>query len=115
MTKSSTEAELVGLSDAATQAIHTRNFIEAQGYTTSPLTIYQDNMSTIALIKRGEPCSERSRHINIRRFWLKERIDGSEVVIQHMNTEDMVANLLTKPVQGQQFLKERQGLTNWDR
>jgi hypothetical protein len=115
VTKSSTEAELVGLSDAATQAIHVRNFIEAQGYSTDPLTIYQDNMSCMALIKRGGPCSARSRHIGIRRFWLKERVDGGEVVIQHMPTEDMIANLLTKPVQGRQFLKERQGLTNWDR
>ena len=107
VTKSSTEAELVGLSDAAAQAIHARNFIEAQGYKTAPLTIYQDNMSTIALIKRGEPCSDRSRHISIRRFWLKERVDGSEVVIVHKDTADMIANLLTKPVQGRQFLKER--------
>lgn len=115
VTKSSTEAELVGLSDAATQALHTRHFIEAQGYATAPLTIYQDNMSCMSLIKRGGPCSQRSRHISIRRFWLKERVDGGEVVIRHMATGDMVANILTKPVQGMQFLKERQGLTNWDR
>ena len=115
VTKSSTEAELVGLSDAATQAVHTRHFVEAQGYATAPLTIYQDNMSCMALIKRGGPCSQRSRHISIRRFWLKERVDGGEVVIRHMATEEMVANILTKPVQGMQFLKERQGLTNWDR
>jgi hypothetical protein len=30
-TKSSTKAELVGLSDTATQAIHMRNFVKAQG------------------------------------------------------------------------------------
>ena len=46
---------------------------------------------------------------------MKERVDGSELVMEHKPTEDMFVNALTKPVQGRQFLKERQGLTNWDR
>jgi hypothetical protein len=36
VTKSSTEAELVGLSDTASQAIHLRNFVGAQGYDRAP-------------------------------------------------------------------------------
>jgi hypothetical protein len=114
VTKSSTEAELVGLSDTASQAIHLRNFVIAQGYETGPAIIYQDNLSCMALMKRGGPGSERSRHINIRHFWVKERVDGGEVVVQHLGTEGMIANVLTKPVQGQQFATERKGLTGWD-
>lgn len=113
VTKSSTEAELVGLSDTASQAIHLRNFIIAQGYETGPAVIYQDNMSCMALIKRGGPGSERSRHINIRHFWLNEKVAQEEVLIEHLGTADMFANILTKPVQGAQFDRERQGLTNW--
>ena len=45
VTKSSTEAELMGLSDMAGQAIHLRNFVIAQGYTLGPAILYQDNMS----------------------------------------------------------------------
>lgn len=113
VTKSSTEAELVGLSDTASQAIHLRNFILAQGYDTGPAVIYQDNMSCMALIKRGGPGSERSRHINIRHFWLSEKVALEEVIIEHLGTDEMFANILTKPVQGAQFDRERQGLTNW--
>jgi hypothetical protein len=68
----------------------------------------------MALMKRGGPGSERSRHINIRHFWVKERVDGGEVVMQHLGTEGMMANVLTKPVQGRQFTAERKGLTGWD-
>jgi hypothetical protein len=68
----------------------------------------------MALIKRGGPGSERSRHINIRHFWLTEKVAQEEVVIQHLGTEHMYANVLTKPVQGAQFERERQGLTNWE-
>ena len=35
------------------------------------------------------------------------------VTQQHLSTEDMFANILTKPVQGAQFERERLGLTNW--
>jgi hypothetical protein len=114
VTKSSTEAELVALSDTASQVIHLRNFIIAQGYEVGPAVIYQDNLSCMALMKKGGPCSDRSRHINIRHFWLKERIDDHEVIVQHLGTESMFANMLTKPVQGAQFIRERYGLTNWE-
>ena len=113
VTKSSTEAELVGLSDTASQAIHMRNFVIAQGYDVGPVIIYQDNMSCMALMKRGGPCSDRSRHINIRHFWLCEKVDDGEVIIEHLGTERMFANVLTKPVQGAQFIRERGQLTNW--
>ena len=114
VTKSSTEAELVGLSDSAAQAIHLRNFVHEQGYDVGPAVIYQDNLSCMALMKRGGPGSERSRHINIRHFWVSEKVAEGEVVIEHLSTELMHANALTKPVQGAQFERERQGLTNWE-
>lgn len=114
VTKSSTESELVGLSDTASGAIHLRNFVIAQGYETGPAILYQDNLSCMALMKRGGPGSERSRHINIRHFWLHERARDGEVAYEHLGTQKMFANALTKPVQGGQFLVERAGLTNWD-
>ena len=103
----------MGLSDTASQAIHLRNFVIAQGYEVGPAVIYQDNMSCMALMKRGGPGSERSRHISIRHFWLAEKVASGEVVIEQLRTDKMFANILTKPVQGAQFVKEREGLTNW--
>ena len=70
-------------------------------------------MSCIALVRRGSPCSARSRHINIAHFWLHDREREGEVVLEHMGAELMWANLLTKPMQGRQFVLERAGLTNW--
>ena len=113
VTKSSTEAELVALSDCVGQGILLRNFLVEQGYKMGPVVVYQDNMSTLALVRRGRPGSERSRHINIRYFWLKEKVNDGEIKLQHMPTKEMCANLLTKPVQGQQFVTELQDLTGW--
>jgi len=52
----------------------------------------------MALMKRGGPGSERSRHINIRHFWLAERVADGEAVIEYLSTGYMWANALTKPV-----------------
>ena len=114
VTKSSTEAELVGLSDHAGQGISMRNFLVAQGYKMGPLVLYQDNTSCMAIIARGGPTSERSKHISIRYFWLCERIDSGEIAVVHRRTEMMYANVLTKPITGAQFVVEREGLTNWE-
>ena len=113
VTKSSTEAELVGLSDSANQGIFIRNFLIAQGYGMPPVTILQDNQSCMALIDRGRSAAERTRHIHIRYFWVKERVDTGEAKIEYLRTEDMYANVLTKPLQGSQFVREREALTGW--
>ena len=80
VTKSSTEAELVALSDSANQGLHVRNFLIEQGYNLGPVIIYQDNMSCMALVERGRSGAERTRHINIRYFWVKERVDKGEAM-----------------------------------
>ena len=113
VTKSSTEAELVGLSDSANQSIFIRTFLIAQGYKMKPVTIYQDNQSCMALVERGRSGAERTRHIQIRYFWIKERVDTGEVRVEYLRSEDMYANVLTKPLQGSQFTRERDGLTGW--
>ena len=114
VTKSSTESELVAFSDVSSEVVCLRNFAIGQGYPVEPAIIYQDNISTMHLIDNGGPCSKRSRHIDIRHFWVMEKITDGSIEVQRCPTEVMWANVLTKPVQGAQFAVERQGLTNWD-
>ena len=102
VTKSSTESELVAITDSIGEIIWLRNFLVEQGYQMPPAVLFQDNMSTIALCERGE-AGHRTKHIKIRNFFIKELIDGGEVVVRHMPTDDMVADILTKPLQGAKF------------
>jgi hypothetical protein len=112
-TKSSTEAELVALSDNAGQLIWTREFLIQQGYSIGTSSIFEDNMSTIKLLEAGKGNSERSRHIAIRYFFLHDRIQSGEIKVQYLATEDMLADILTKPMQGSQFERLRAMLLNW--
>jgi len=67
----------------------------------------------MALISKGRPSSERTRHMSIRDFWLKDKVAEGVIKVTHLGTSDMIANILTKPVQGQQLIRERKMLTNW--
>ena len=113
--RSSTDAEFICITDCANDGIHIRNILISQGYETAkqPVLILQDNKSCIELLHKHRADSERSRHVDIRRFWLKECIDNGTVEIAYLPTEQMYANLLTKPLQGSQFMCEREMLSNW--
>jgi hypothetical protein len=105
----------VALSDCANQALYLRKFLGDQGHACPPVVVYQDNLSCMALIDRGRSGAERTRHIDIRYYWLKERVSKGEAVVKHLRTEYMYANMLTKPLQGAQFISERDALTGWER
>ena len=111
-TKSSTEAELIGLSDGLSLVIWARNFLESQGYKMPPATVFQDNMSTIAMLKNGRPTSDRTRHVNIRFFFACDKEASGEINIEYKPTKEMLADILTKPLQGELFMQLRSELLN---
>ena len=51
-----------------------------------PTTVYQDNMSTIALVKNGKSNSDRTRHIAIRFSFVADRVASEEIKIEYMPT-----------------------------
>jgi len=107
-TKSTTESEVVGCSDMTPDSIWTKNFLKHQGYDLD-IEINQDNTSSIHLEKNGVASAGRkSKHIDIRYFWLKDRIEKGEIKIVYCPTELMIADFFTKPLQGGLFkrLKE---------
>ena len=112
VTKDSTEAELVGASDDISEAIRVRNFLIEQGYKMKPITLYQDNQSTIAMLNKGETSGKRNRHINVRYFFITDRVKLGEVSIKYLPTAQMTADMLTKPLQGEVFRYHRRHLLN---
>ena len=109
--KSSTEAELVGVSDYLPYNLWLLMFMDMQGYTIKDNVMYQDNQSTILMLKNGRnSCTGNSRHIHIRYFFVKDRVDKKEVKVEYCPSLDMLADFFTKPLQGQMFLKFRRVL-----
>ena len=80
----------------------------AQGYGVKETIVGQDNRSAILLEKNGKASSgKRTKHINIRYFFVTDRIKKKEISVEWCPTADMVADFWTKPTQGQLFAKFR--------
>ena len=103
-TRSSTESELVGVDDMMPSILWTRYFLKSQGYHVSDNIIFQDNKSTMLLERNGKASSSRrTKHINVRYFFITDRISKGEVRVEWCPTKEMVADFLTKPLQGSVF------------
>jgi hypothetical protein len=113
LTKSTAEAELVGTSDGISHVIWFKNFMKMQGYDDGkPTIVYQDNKSTILMAEKGRSTSSRTRHMSIKYFFIKDRIESGEIALKYMSTEDMVADYFSKPLQGALFRKLRAIILN---
>jgi hypothetical protein len=106
--KSSTEAELVAASDHAGVYLELKNVLNGLLNENVKVVLMQDNKSSIKLIENGRlSSSERTKHISIRYFWLKERVDSGDICVEYCKTEVMLANILTKALVGKAFRDER--------
>lgn len=100
ITRSSSESELCALEEASTFAVWYRLLLSEMGISISdPIPITQDNKSTIIMAVQG-PSFKRTKHLMGRKTYIKERIAAKEVTLRYVRTKDMLADILTKPVDG---------------
>ena len=111
-TRSSTESELVSADDIMSLALWTRLFLEAQGFQ-SETTVHQDNTSTMLLETNGPASSsKRTRHLNIRLFFIKDCVDKNYLKVKYCPTEDMPGDYPSKPLQGALHTKHLSTMMN---
>lgn len=79
--KSSTEAEVVGVSDFLPNMIWARIFIEAQVYLIEENKLNQDNQSAMKIKTNGKmSCGKKSRHIDARYgVFIKDRLTSKGI------------------------------------
>ena len=112
---STTEAELMAASDATREAIWLRHLLTSLGYDQTKATpILEDNQAVIKLSKNPEN-HKHTKHISTRHFFVRQRSNAGEIQLIGCKTQDMIADLLTKPLTGQrtQILSEMFGLLPW--
>ena len=111
--RSSTEAELIAVDDKISKVMWIRRFIENQGFKIYTNVVHQDNKSTIRLENNGKYSSgKRTRHFDIKYFYVTDLIERKEVEIKFCPSDLMLADFMTKPLVGEQFLKMREVIMN---
>ena len=77
--------------------------------------LYQDNKSTILLQENGKrSSSQRTLALNIRYFFLTDQIEKGNLKVKYCPTGDMIADYLSKPLQGAQFQKFRSQIMGFE-
>ena len=101
-TTSSTKYEVIGTSEYLPHNVWTElNMAVIEHF-------FQDNMSSMKSEKNGRgSCGQKSRHIDVRFFWIKDPIQSGNIDLRYCPTEDMVADYFTKPLQCAAFQKFR--------
>ena len=112
-TKSSTEAEFVALDDTMAQVLWTIHFLAEWGEYLPTTTICQDNKSTIILAENGtHSSSQHTRHMNLRYFFIIDKIKKGEVKGAFCSTHDILADFFIKPLQGTLFTRMQDKMLN---
>ncbi|CAL1356029.1 unnamed protein product [Linum trigynum] len=107
VTLSTCEAEYVAPTSCACHAIWMRKLLKELNMTQEESTeIFVDNKSTLALAK-NPVFHDRSKHIDTRYHFLRECVEQKEVALKYVKTEDQIADIFTKPLKQDVFVKPR--------
>ncbi|XRB19312.1 retrovirus-related Pol polyprotein [Pseudoscourfieldia marina] len=95
---STVESEVMALTEAIKEAIYIRRLLESLGAAQEgPTIIYTDSTGAEALV--DHPTSHRrTKHIEIRREFIKFHIGHETVKIERVSTKDQLADIMTKPL-----------------
>ena len=86
-TRSSTNTELAAAYNFMPIILWTNYFLSVQGYSNSNMFLYQENKSAILLDKNGKILSsKRTKHINIRFYFITDRINNEELSVEYCPT-----------------------------
>jgi hypothetical protein len=99
VTTSTTEAELLALSQVAKEAIFTSRLLSELGIKLpdSTITIQCDNTQTIQLInKEVSKLQTKLRHVDIHNHWLRQEATKGTIAVTYMPSAEMLADRLTK-------------------
>lgn len=105
VTTSSTEAELLALSQTAKEAIFLSRLFKAMTLRLKePLVIDCDNTQTLRLIREDTArLITKLRHVDIHQHWLRQEYSMRRVQFQWKPTKEMIADSLTKALPKQRF------------
>ena len=107
---SSTEAEFVSLAECCQELLWTIMLMKDFGYfVDEPIEIMEDNQSCIKMVY-SDRTEKRSKHIDTKFNFVKDLARNGTIKLTYCPTENMIADILTKPLQRIKLEKFRQDL-----
>jgi hypothetical protein len=105
VTLSSCEAKYIAANSVVCHSIWLRNMLKYLGFPQeNPTEIYIDNRLAIALAK-NPVYHERSKNIDTCHHFIREHVKNKEVELISCKRTDQVADIFTKPLKGEIFIR----------
>ena len=102
---STCEAEYVAAVTAACQSVWLRRLLgELTGVEAHPPALMVDNQPAIALTKNSV-LHDRSKHIDVKFHFLRDYVDGGQIIIEFVETGRQLMDLPTKSLGRLQFME----------
>jgi ribonuclease HI len=109
---SSAEAEYMAISEAIKELIWIRMIMKELMITVeTPSILYVDNQSAIR-ISENDGEHERTKHIDVRHYFIKDTINQGEIKLKWISTNDQLADIFTKALSSKTFIKLRDKMMN---
>ena len=107
MALSTAEAEYIALSSAAQESLWLQQLLaDLKKEEAKSMVIYEDNQSAISMA-RNPQFHGRTKHIAIKYHFIREQVTNGKLELRYFRTNDMVADMMTKGLSGEQFEKLR--------
>ncbi|KAH9669160.1 Integrase catalytic domain-containing protein [Citrus sinensis] len=96
------EAEYMAVTEAVKEAIWLKGLLGDLGVIQETIAIFYDNQSAIFLAK-NQTYHARTKHIDVKYHYVREIIEGGDVLLTKINTKDNPPDMLTKVISGIKF------------
>jgi hypothetical protein len=99
------EAEHIAACDACTEAVWLRKLVSGLfDQVLDSTMIYCDNQSCVKL-SENPVFHDRSKHIEIKYYFLRDKVQRGEVVLQYISTDEQITDILVKPLSKMKSLR----------
>ena len=102
MSLSTAEAEYIAAGSSCSQLVWMKQMLQEYNVEQDVLTLYCDNLSVINISKNPIQHS-RTKHIDIRHHFIRDLVEEKVVTLEHVDTEEQLADIFTKALDAKQF------------
>jgi hypothetical protein len=112
--KSVGEAELIAQNRVGDYVEWAREMLLEFGYPQETVPMYVDSQCAMQMLQQGTGCFKRAKHSKVGLFWMNELLANGSLKLIYMPTDEVVADILTKPLTGWKFQYLLYKLIGWN-
>ena len=101
---STAEAEYISPSECIKKILWFKNILNEIFKFNKPIKLYTDNLSSKTSMENGD-LNTKLKHIEIKYYFNKDLIEKNIIKLEYINTSEMLADILTKNVNGTKMTK----------